>query len=387
MFKLSLKFIALVTTLNFLVVGSAFAQTAPLDPLKTITAGDLGIENSGLLPTNPFYFFKEWGRGVERLFTFNSVSKVELELRISDEKASEAKKVQELKPDDSAGIRRAIKNYQNSQERLKIKLGELATTSQNPNLDRLLENITERSLKHAQIFSELDKKLSENPELKNAISGAKNSIESIVAVAAQKEDPSKFASRLERAISDSGAGELKNARSLEIVTQIQKQLPEEAKNSLEKLRENFSEKVKEELSRPIIKPLPIDAKTGCEKLKYKISELKSQFEKGTLSEAEYQEKLASASKDLESCEQRVPAPYIPRPIPAIPIRVPAESMVCTQQYEPVCGEDGKTYSNSCFATASEVSVKYKGECGNEYKEPVSAIPLPAVPVEKVEPAE
>jgi len=74
--------------------------------------------------------------------------------------------------------------------------------------------------------------------------------------------------------------------------------------------------------------------------------------------------LPQASTDVRSRASE-PLPIItPRPTSevVIPSKTEAPEIVCSDLYEPVCGSDQKTYSNSCEAGLAGVTTFTDGAC-------------------------
>ncbi|HEY4496738.1 MAG TPA: DUF5667 domain-containing protein, partial [Candidatus Paceibacterota bacterium] len=204
------------------LVGVAIAQEDQLsleDEINGIEISDLGVDSPGILPTNPFYFLKEWGRGIKSVFTFNSVAKAEYELRILNQKAAELKNVRESNPDNVRGIDKAIENYNKNAIRLKSRIESLSESSDNSQVDRLLDGLVSKTIKHQQLFEELKSKYE---SAKDKVEGVQDTIDETIMSLPQKfEDVDKFAERVERAIQSQRDTPLKELKIAQVLNRLE----------------------------------------------------------------------------------------------------------------------------------------------------------------------
>lgn len=115
--------------------------------VQAFSLKDLGLESAGLLPSNPFYFFKEWRRSLSRVLAVDPGRKAELALEDWNERAAELKKLAEINPQNRETLEQALNNYRFSLNRLALQFNLLSS-------DRL--NIfVSRGLRHLELFFEL----------------------------------------------------------------------------------------------------------------------------------------------------------------------------------------------------------------------------------------
>lgn len=157
---MSLNKTLLVSMLVFcgiVLSGATFAQT-----LDTATSSDnatisneLEIENPRMLPDSPFYFLKEWGRGIQEFFTFDKIKKAELRQKIANEKLVELKKLSEKQVSQNV-LERATEKYKIEVEKIKDVVDTFKDRAEdNPRVEKFLDKFTKQQLLQEEILQKI----------------------------------------------------------------------------------------------------------------------------------------------------------------------------------------------------------------------------------------
>ena len=376
-----------------------------------VTIEDLGIADAGLLPTNPFYFFKELGRSFRRLTTFDPVARAGLELRIVNEKAAELKMVEQLSGGNQVAVAKAIRNYRDNQARLKEEFSALEANIDGPDAEKLFSDLADRAVKHEKLFDSLGQKFSGDEEIKDLTESAKGLLEQSVSEAASKDDPKKFAEKLKKSLEDSDGGDLKNAHSAEIIGRFEGDVDGDIWKELDDIRKEFSNQAREDIEglleeksvpelESLLKEFPDSSKKTeigekifwkqkeelksglaplpvtlppeaafraeiavCSQIGKSLDEAWDFFKAGRITEQEYVQKYEVLKRQFANCEaaSQVAPSVIKNPVES------GGSAICADNFDPVCGMDGRTYPNECIAKGSGIPIRYEWECPPEEK--------------------
>lgn len=222
------KVIVYAVFLSFLMVSS---------PFFIIAAGV--SQSTGLLPSNPFYFVKEWTRSVKRAWIFNTIKKIEYDLGIVNEKAAELQKLSQIASDKEDLITDALANYQLNLEQLIPEIEKLKGLNIS-DINKLLDRLVERSLTHAELLSILSSQFNENIDLSIKLKDAEKRVLYMMAIIPQKvEKPEDFRIRLQQIINDQNQ-EFKELRAAEILDYLETLLPSGVmRNEINKLKKDL----------------------------------------------------------------------------------------------------------------------------------------------------
>ena len=215
----------------------------------------LGLNRVGLLPTSPFYFLKEWWRGLKVGWTRDPVKKSEVQLQILSEKMAEAEAIAQ-KGLKQEVLEKAFSHYEDSMDKLKTRLEAIKETSENPNIDKLLDRIVEAEVRH---FEVLDKILERVPEAIIQVERVRQNINQTLSIICLKfENQEEFMERLENKLQElqplnhAPVGEFRQLRIMETMQEQLQQVdlenyPDHVQAKTNQLIERLGNKVQQRI--------------------------------------------------------------------------------------------------------------------------------------------
>lgn len=179
-------FVAAATSI---ALGSAaFAQgDRPLNATTTISRASLGAQ-SGLLPSNPFYFAKEWRRDFRKFLTFDAVKRSAADLQTASEKMAELKGLAETNLGTPERVDAVLYEYKNLMDQI---AGRIGSVGGDENGNRFLADGIRKIVLHEQLIRELVAE--RTPALRDTLASLQNTEEVILTRALRSPETARSA--------------------------------------------------------------------------------------------------------------------------------------------------------------------------------------------------
>ncbi len=376
--------------------GTAATDVAEIVALdEEVTAESLGIQEPTVLPDSPFYFLKNLGRTIQSAVTFNAVKKAELREKFANEKLIELKKVAE-KTQNAKAVEKATENYRKEVENVKKATERIKETAQeNTRVGQFLDKFIQQQTLHQRILEKLETQVSTTTMAK--IQEAREQhLENFGEVMTKLENKENIQERLETNLQKVEGSEFKEFKNLEILKKLEGVVPEDAKEAIQQARENSLIRLKSTVE--AIAPQALeDFKTYAETITGNkdnqieiLESLRDELKDKPTISGQIKEATTRILEKVRTEAENINCPVIDKPVAnfcengrvvvgkdengcvagfkcitptAVSPQAPSESTrACVELWSPVCGRDGKTYSNKCFAGIAGVNVSYEGVC-------------------------
>jgi len=212
---------------------------------QATTTEELGIGSPMLLPGNPFYFLKDGWRKIRKVFTFNSVEKMELGLQFTGERLIEFEELVKKNTEEPL-LEKAREKYEEESEKLEQRAMQIQEKAQeNPRISSFLDKYTQHEQVHQQVLERIQKQVPEVVATK-IIEQRDVHIERFSNVMLKLENEKSISGRLIENIEE-GETPVQNLEKLEFMERIREKMPEDTKAELEQAKERVRVRVEEQL--------------------------------------------------------------------------------------------------------------------------------------------
>ncbi len=225
-FLLVFVFTVILAGNSFAIAGERVDDGAELE----VTFEDLNLREPRILSGDALYFLKNWQRGIQRFFSFGDLRKAAFHSGVMNKLAAEIKVLKEEGNNETLNL--ALRSYRENAECLEEKISSLSESGENSQVDGFLNTLTDRFVKHEEIFRKLEGLTGVEEELKKA----KEELEMAAATAIIKLDsPEGFKNRMESTLQSFKENHLRELRVVYVLNYIEEKLPEEIRGKIREL--------------------------------------------------------------------------------------------------------------------------------------------------------
>lgn len=225
----------------------AVTEAVNLD--EDVQPEDLGVSEPKVLPDSPFYFLKNWARGIQNVLTFNPLKKAELRLKFADEKLMEVKKMVE-KIKDPEKIKKATENYQQEEEKIKEQVEKIKEkAAENPQVESFLDKFIHQQTLHEKLLEKLETQVPSQAfeKIKEAREAHLENFRDVMLKLEDRQE--KITEKLDKTMEEQKGSEFKEFKNLEVLKNLEEKVPEEAKEAIKQAEGNALERLQGDLEK------------------------------------------------------------------------------------------------------------------------------------------